>query len=649
MPQQEMIFSDYLRVIAKRKVTIITMTILVSVCTYFYSTKTEPVYTSSARIKIQRFQTFAQLFDEVLVSSGDPIENYIYEIAGNTVLNSAVEIIEENYPENLTANLQGAITAERIPKTDLIDITVKGPSAKVAQNRCDAVVKAFQKIHGSTINANTQAEHDNIQQSLDSTINELNKEDENFSKIISAQATNEYENNQIQALTTRLADTQLKLKNLQSEGNYTDAYPPIIVLKEEISGIHEQIQKLPGQNREAAALTRNHEQKRDVLEKMIVYLTQRLEETRISLNKKSERITVITEPCMGAPVTTAIAYMLTIGALLGLMLGILLAFVAETLDSSLRTLSEIEATFNLRILGVIPHFSPYTADVPIHPESIWDKIKYSDFIIIWRALFFAFSKKKKYASKTNSKLSNLIVPFSPRSPATEGYRTIRTNLILADEKEKVGALLITSAGPAEGKSTTIANLALAFAQAGKKTLLVGGNMRRPSLERTFGLSREPGLSEVLVGDMSWRDVMKDHRDLAIGERQEENLATAPGIENLFFIMCGGRTIQPSEWLSRPSFQITVREWESEFDVVLIDGTPILPVPDSIIMAAAVGKVALVYQVGSTQRDSMLRAIALIEGTGAKISGLIVNDLRASWGSSPDFYHYRGYYGRPEKK
>ena len=178
---------------------------------------------------------------------------------------------------------------------------------------------------------------------------------------------------------------------------------------------------------------------------------------------------------------------------------------------------------------------------------------------------------------------------------------------------------------------------------------MGANMRRPSLYRVFGLERERGLSEVLVGDMPWRDVVKDYRDIALGRRVEENLATAAGMENFFLITCGGRTIQPAEWLSRPVFGALVKEWEEEYDAVLIDGPPVLPVPDSAIMAGAIGRVLLVYQGGTTQRDSMHRTVSSIQKTGAKVLGLVMNDLRASWSSSPDYFHYRGYYGRPDRK
>ncbi len=649
MPQQEMIFSDYLRVIVKRKATVVFVTILVAICTYMYASRKEPLYMSTARIKIQRFQTFAQIFDEVMISSGDPLENYVHEIHGSKVLSTASAMLALKEPERPISTFEGMVIAERIPRTDLIDITVHGPNAESAKERCEAVIQAFQKIHEATISANALAEYENIQQSLESAIKELNEDEDNIRKELSNKTTTGFEKDQTELLITKLTDAQLKLHALQDTGNYTAEYPGIASLTQEINNIHEQLQNAQTQNAESETLIRNHEQKKTVLTGMITYLTQRLEEARIAITKKSERVSIVTEPSVGAMVTTAITYLTTVGALLGLMMGILLAFVAENLDASIRTLSEIEEIFQLHILGVIPHFSPHTPDVPIRPEGFWDRIKYSEAAIIWRALWKLITSEKRHAnSQTAHKSNTLIVPFSSRSPATEGYRTIRTNLLLAAKNEKIGAILVTSAGPAEGKSTTIANLALAFAQAGKKTLLIGGNMRRPSLYRTFGLPRENGLSEILLGEISWHEAIKDHRDLALGEKADENLATTPGIENISFITCGGRTIQPAEWLAQPVFQTFIRECENEFDVILVDGTPILPVPDSIIMASAIGKVALVYQAGSTQRDSMLRAITLINNTGAQIAGLILNDLKASWGSTPDYYHYRGYYGRPEK-
>ena len=648
MAQQEMIFSDYLRVLIKHKWTVLTVAILVTIFTYFWSARQEPLFKSTARIRIQRIQTFAGLFDELLVSSGDPIENYIYEIPSHKVIERAITISAVDISE-----LSGKIKAERIQNTDLIDITVDGKNTEKAKYNCQSIVDAFIQIHDEMITANARDEYDNIQKSLNTAVDNFVSQDAEFRQKLGSKELTESRYNQGELLIKKLTEAQIALETLRENGNFTEDYPEIISFKNTINAIETKLKDFPATELESKSILQEYEQKRKVLDDMVGYLTKRLEEAKIAKTRKSERISIVEPPGMGNPVKTGTGYLTAAGLLLGLMLGIILAFIAENLDTSIRTLVEIEQTFHLPILGVIPHFSPHDKEIPIRPESFRDRIKYSDLvnsaIILWKAIQSSIQPHSKQLSQESPKSSGIIVPFSPRAPATEGYRSIRTNIQLAAGEDKIGAILVTSAGPAEGKSTTIINLAFAFAQAGKKTLIVGANMRRPSMYKTMGLKREIGLSEILTGDISWREALKDHRDLALGDKADENLATAPGTENLFFITCGGRTLQPSEWLSLPIFEATVRELETEFDVILIDGTPILPVPDSVIMSAAIGRVVLVYQSGVTHRDSMLRAISLIQKTGAKILGIVLNDLRATWGASPDYFHYRGYYGRPETK
>lgn len=646
MPQQEMIFSDYLRVIVKRKWTVIFVTILVAAMTFAYASKKKPRFSSSARVKVQRLQTFAQMFDEILVSSGDPMENYKYEIQGEDVITMAQKKLNEhNQPDNVP--LAGDVTVARIESTDIMNITVLGASPSNAQQRCEAVITSFVTSHDEKMTRDARDEFDDIKKSLDSAVNDLKKLDNELRKELGDELLNNTGYDQTEYLSQRLTEANIRLQTLKDDGNYTDDYPEIVALNKTLKIIQSQLKENAEKNIATRSIMQSHEQKKKILENMVSYLSQRLEEARLAQTKKSERIDVIVPATLGSPITTAKAYLTSVGTLLGLMLGIILAFVAENLDTSIRTLVEIEEIFRLPILGVIPHFSPHMEDVPIRPEGLRDKLKYSDAMIIWKAMFSAL-KRKKGKNFNMPSSGGLIAPFSTRAPATEGYRAIRTNLQLTANHEKLGAILVTSPGPAEGKSTTITNLAFVFAQSGAKTLLVGANMRRPSIYRTFGLQRENGLSDVLAGEVSWRSVIKDNRDLALGEKADENIATVQGAENLFFITAGGRTIQPTEWLSQPIFQALIKEWEKEYDVVLIDGPPILPVPDSVIMSSVIGKVILVYQSGSTQRDSMLRAISLVKKTGATVAGLVLNNLQASWSTSPDYYHYRGYYGRPEK-
>jgi len=216
-------------------------------------------------------------------------------------------------------------------------------------------------------------------------------------------------------------------------------------------------------------------------------------------------------------------------------------------------------------------------------------------------------------------------------------------------KSGAKTFLVTSAGPGEGKSTTITNTAVVFAQAGKKTLLVGANMRRPKMDRIFGLERERGLANILAGEITWREALKDFRDVALGERAGEGLASAPGMDNLFFISTGGRTNQPAEWLSLPEFEALLKEWKEQFDVILIDAPPLLPVPDSVIISKVVDAVIVVYQVGVAARESMRRALSLLHTSGANVMGIVLNDIRSSWAEDANLQHYRGYYGPPGRK
>jgi len=651
MPQREMVFSDYLRVILKHKFTVVSTTILVVLSTYMWASRRTQKFESKSRIRIQRMQTFADLFDEVLVSSGDPMENYVHEIKSSRVVEDAAATLRGSDEEVHPAALAGVIKATRLPKTDLIDVTVQGPTPESARVRCAAVISEFIRTHDELVTENARREYDDIEQSLTNAISSLAALDAEFRNAIGGDASALVGYDQGKVLAARLTDARLKLRALEDEENYTDEYPDIVALRKAIEHISKRIQSVSKTELKTQALTRDYEQKKGVLEDVVSYLTKRREEARIALTRKNERIIEVQRPSPGSEITTSKTYLAAVGGLLGLMLGIILAFVSENLDTSLRTLVEIEDTFRLPILGVIPHFSPHADDIPIKPEGFWGRLKYSDTIqsaaIFWRALGVGASGKRGSARK-GDRAPYLIVVSSPRSPATEGYRAIRTSLQIRAGDEAIRSVLVTSPGPSEGKSTTIANLAFTFAQAGRRTLLVGANMRRPSLYKIFGLQREKGLSEILIGDLAWREAVKDNRDLALGEKLDQNLAMSPGAENLFFITSGGRTIQPSEWLSLPIFGALVKEWEKAYDVVLVDAPPVLPVPDSVVMSASLQSVILVYQAGVTQRDSMLRVMSLLQNTGTKIAGLVLNDLRPTWSASPDYFHYRGYYGKPEK-
>ncbi len=653
MPEQEMLFGDYLRVVFKRKWTVILLAILVVGCTWAWASRQKPTFKSSTLIKIQRVQSFAEFLDEVMVSSTDPLNNYVLEITSSRVLERAANTLAETDYACSADTLRATVEATRMEGTDHILIIATAPSGEASQARAKSVGDAFRIHHDASLTQNARELKQDIEAIREDRLKALNADKDRLRAQLGEAAFSEAGFDEIALLRSHLSETGIKLATLRSNGNYTEAYPEIVECKSRIAAIEKRLEKITEDDQAIRAKVQQYEQKRAIADEMDQFFTKQLEEARIAEKRKTERVSVIEEPRLGIKTTTTTAYLLAVGLLLGVMLGIVTAFVAENLDTSIRTLVEIEEAFKLPILGVIPNFTRATANIPVKPEGFWNRIRYSSLVhsttLVWRAIGQFLTGGSRRKKRSQAAAGTLIVCTAPRSPATEGYRSVRTSLQFAEGADSIRPFLVTSPGPAEGKSTTISNLAITMAQTGKKVLLVGANMRRPSLYRVFGLERERGLSEVLVGDMSWRDVVKDYRDIALGRRVEENLATAAGMENFFLITCGGRTIQPAEWLSQPVFAALVKEWEEEYDAVLVDGPPVLPVPDSAIMAGAIGRTVLVYQGGNTQRDSMHRTISSIRNAGSEILGLVLNDLRASWSASPDYFHYRGYYGRPDDK
>jgi capsular exopolysaccharide synthesis family protein len=219
--------------------------------------------------------------------------------------------------------------------------------------------------------------------------------------------------------------------------------------------------------------------------------------------------------------------------------------------------------------------------------------------------------------------------------------------------KKVGnSMVITSASPEEGKTQTLANLGIAFAQSGQKVLIVGSDFRKPMVYKLFGLKRSPGLTEVMVGKLPWKEAVRTEVDMLIGGLEYEMILKMQGIENLRVIPCGERAPNPAELLSFPEMDTLIEELTQNFDVVLFDSPPILPVTDSAILATKVDGVILVYQAGRTSRHALNRARIQLENVEAKVLGVVINNLKAEFieDVTPyQRYRYYGYYGEKREK
>ncbi|MBS3975466.1 MAG: CpsD/CapB family tyrosine-protein kinase [Syntrophomonadaceae bacterium] len=210
----------------------------------------------------------------------------------------------------------------------------------------------------------------------------------------------------------------------------------------------------------------------------------------------------------------------------------------------------------------------------------------------------------------------------PKSPATEAYRTLRTNIQYAAVDRPLQSLLITSAGPGEGKSLTAANLAIVMAHGGKKTLLVDCDLRKPMQQRLFGLSNLTGLTSLLVQGGDPAGVTKETM-----------------VPQLGLITSGLIPPNPAELLGSQAIRPLIEELKNRHEFVIFDGPPLIAVTDAALLAPWVDGVLLVIEAGKTRIDMVQEARSIIQNAGARLIGCVLNGVRRK---TKD-YHYYYYY------
>lgn len=215
---------------------------------------------------------------------------------------------------------------------------------------------------------------------------------------------------------------------------------------------------------------------------------------------------------------------------------------------------------------------------------------------------------------------HLITKLNPRSPISEQFRTIRTNLQFTAVDDTLETMLVTSAGPSEGKSFTIANLAIVFAQQEKKVLLVDADMRKPTIHYTFRIDNRRGLSSVLVGEYELNEA-----------------AIKSDVPNLDILPSGPIPPNPSELLGSNKMRHLIDEAKDQYDLVIFDTPPVLAVTDAQLLANFVDGSLLVIRSKQTDQESAIKAKELLEPAKAKLLGAVLNDVQ----TSKDQYYYYG--------
>ena len=342
-----------------------------------------------------------------------------------------------------------------------------------------------------------------------------------------------------------------------------------------------------------------------VLNQSYALLRQKLEEAKINVASQIGRVQIVDyakEPINSAKDSKRIIIM---GLIFGLGFGVALAFSLEFLDNSIKTVDEINK-LNLSVLGIIP--------------SIGDENKKP-----------LFNFRKKFGNSNSSKglKRRLMTREDPKSPVSEAYRGLRTSMLYSSTKSEPKSILVSSAGPGEGKTTTVANLAITYANLGKRTLLVDTDLRRPVVHKVFDLKREPGVTAFLSGSID----------------NYKKLVQSSGVKNLSLITAGIIPPNPSELLGSDRMARLVKTLENDWDIVLFDSPPLIAVTDATMISQEIDQIVLVIKVGQTDKKAFHHTVSNLRNINAPLSGIIMNAVtgKSSYGSYYYYYYYQYYH------
>ena len=287
---------------------------------------------------------------------------------------------------------------------------------------------------------------------------------------------------------------------------------------------------------------------------------------------------------------------------LGLSTGIGLAFLLESMDNTVRTPEQAQTISALPSLGMIPLGSRSTREL---------------------------RGRTKLTLASSREAVELVTKSRPRSQMAESYRALRTSLLLTFPGGPPKVILITSALPEEGKTTTSVNAAIVLAQKGTRVLLIDADLRRPSIHKTLGMGPTLGLSNVLTGAASL----------------QEAIIPSTIVPELFLLPAGTPPPNPAELLASTNMKNVLEELRKHYDHIVIDSPPTLSVTDAVVMSTAADAVVLVIRSGHTTRPALRRARDILLQVNARVCGVLVNAVNLN---SPDYYYhyeYQGKYGR----
>ncbi len=334
-------------------------------------------------------------------------------------------------------------------------------------------------------------------------------------------------------------------------------------------------------------------------ERLYELVQSRMKEAGLMADQRTNNIRLVDPAVVPTrPVSPRVRRNMALSVVLGLFFGVGVAFLREVLDNTVGSPDDIESELGIPLLGIMPEV------------------------------------EERHAGEERA---DLHVLDNGRAPLAEACRSIRTNLMFMSTDKPLGRLLVTSAGPKEGKTSMVVDLGIVMAQSGAKVVLVDTDMRKPRLHRAFGVRNEQGLSSILVGAAGLDDVLV----------QTE-------VEGLYLLTCGPIPPNPAELLHTGRFNELLQALDERFDRIILDSPPLGAVADAKVLSTVVDGTLLVIKARQTPKNMVRHAVDSVEDVGARLLGAVLSRVDLSKREYGEYYYYYyrrygGYYGDEAEK
>ncbi len=341
--------------------------------------------------------------------------------------------------------------------------------------------------------------------------------------------------------------------------------------------------------------------KRDVESYRTLYegLMEKLKEAGVTAGLRSNNIRSVDKARVPTyPSEPNVPRNLTFALALGLSTGIGLAFLLEGIDNTVRTPEQAQAISALPSLGMIPMGSKGSLE----------------------------ATARRFSVASSREAVELVTQARPQSQMAESYRALRTSLLLTSLGGPPKVILVTSALPQEGKTTTSINTAIVLAQKGTRVLLIDADLRRPSIHKTLGMGPKTGLSNVLTGNATL----------------QQAVVRSTLMPTLFVLPAGTPPPNPAELLASSNMKDILAELREQYDHIIVDTPPTLSVTDAVVMSTRADAVVLVIRSGQTTKQALRRSRDILLQVNARVAGVLLNAVDLT---SPDYYYYYEYQGK----